>query len=294
MERRSDQSVRPAAGSLLEAAWAIAEEHFVDSSLSSKPLTAPVVIVTTPTDSNLVIPNLAAVDEDAITRAAKLYRLPDYVQPPSRFLAVRQLQRAEVTAPPFERPEGSFEARAVGNAVHALLEQLAKSIAHGDSPELLMDGIGLWLPRIETLLRSYGLSPAVAQRLIPRVRQALDATLRHPDGRWILSAHHEAASERAFISWEDERSSIRLDRIFRAGKEPLAQGNDHLWIIDFKTTQHSDVGVDEFLRQERTKYAPQMTAYARVLRKSAQPQNLRIGLYYPMLPKLVWWEHVDE
>jgi hypothetical protein len=118
--------------------------------------------------------------------------------------------------------------------------------------------------------------------------------LRHPDGLWILSAHHEAESERALISWDEERSSVRLDRIFRAGQEPLTQGEDHLWIVDFKTTQHSGEGVDDFLRRERTKYAPQMAAYARVLRNAVQPHSLRMGLYYPMLPKLVWWEHTDE
>ena len=295
LERKSDQSVRPATGSLLEAAWPIAEEHFVDSRLSSKPLTAPVVIIPTPTESNSILPSIAAADEDSITRAAKLYRLPVDFQRPRRLPTPPPVSRdAEVIAPPFERPEGSFEARALGNAVHAFLELLANRLTGGDSAELLLDEIRLWHPRIGALLRSYGLSPSAAQRVAPGVRQGLDATLRHPDGLWILSAHHEAESERAVISWDEERSSVRLDRIFRAGKEPLAQGEDHLWIIDFKTTQHPESGVDEFLRRERMKYGPQMAAYARVLRNSAQSHNLRMGLYYPMLPRLVWWEHTDE
>jgi hypothetical protein len=252
------------------------------------------VTIPPPIDRNLVIPSIAAADEDHVTRSAKLYRLPIDLQRLRQFPIAPMHLNGEVTAPPFERPEGSFEARALGNAVHAFLEVLAGRLTGSDSVELLLDEISQWYPRISALLRSYGLSPSAAQRLAPRVRQALDATLRHPEGLWILSAHKAAESEHALISWGEERSSVRLDRIFRAGKEPLVQGEDHLWIIDFKTTQHSDMGIEEFLRGEQTKYAPQMATYARVLRNSEEAGNLRMGLYYPMLLKLVWWEHADE
>jgi ATP-dependent helicase/nuclease subunit A len=32
-----------------------------------------------------------------------------------------------------------------------------------------------------------------------------------------------------------------------------------------------------------------MAAYARMMHSEAEPGQLRVGLYYPMLPKLVWW-----
>jgi ATP-dependent exoDNAse (exonuclease V) beta subunit len=297
LEKRSDQTLKPAIGSLLEAAWPIAEEHFVDRNASSKPLIAPIVTLPHPTSDNLVLPSLAAGNEEPVTRAATLYRLPiDFHPTHQQPVASRSSTHrdATVAAAPFERPEGSFEARALGNAVHAFLELLAHRLAAGNSAELLLDEIALWQPRIEALLRNYGLSPSMAQRLVPRVRQALDATLRHPEGLWVLSPHREAASERALTTWEEERSSVRLDRIFRAGEAPFVQGEEHLWIIDFKTTQHSGAGTDSFLEREREKYAPQMAAYAKVLRDSTETHTLRMGLYYPMLSKLIWWEQPNE
>ncbi len=49
---------------------------------------------------------------------------------------------------------------------------------------------------------------------------------------------------------------------FGAGATPFAEENDCLWIVDYKTTAHGGVDVEEFLAKERTKYAPQMEAYA--------------------------------
>jgi hypothetical protein len=76
---------------------------------------------------------------------------------------------------------------------------------------------------------------------------------------------------------------VRLDRVFRAGAAPLSEGSGCLWIVDYKTTTHGAEGVEEFLAKERIKYAPQMEAYARVMK------GARVGLYYPMLPRFIWW-----
>jgi ATP-dependent helicase/nuclease subunit A len=105
----------------------------------------------------------------------------------------------------------------------------------------------------------------------------------------VLGAHESAASEYALTSWAETRSSVRLDRVFRAGAEPLAAATDCLWIVDYKTTPHGSKGVEAFLAEERLKYQPQMLAYAQMMRGEAEPGKLRVGLYYPMLPRLVWW-----
>jgi hypothetical protein len=47
--------------------------------------------------------------------------------------------------------------------------------------------------------------------------------------------------------------------------------------------------MEEFLAAERLKYEPQMRAYAQMLQSISSVEKLRIGLYYPMLPKLIWW-----
>jgi hypothetical protein len=110
----------------------------------------------------------------------------------------------------------------------------------------------------------------------------------------LLGNHERAATEHSLTSWDENRTNVRLDRIFRAGPEPQLPGGDYLWIVDYKTTQHTGAGVDQFLAREKEKYAPQMRAYSRVMRDSIAESKIRLALYYPMLPKLIWWEFEPE
>ena len=207
------------------------------------------------------------------------------------------MQKAGLSATPepaasverFERPEGSFEARAFGNTIHAFLESLAAILAEGTEPEDLRARIAGWTPRISAVLRGSGLPPQAVERLTAEVKRALNTALRDPSGLWILGAKEEAFSEHALVSWEDSRSSVRLDRVFRGGAEPLAPGHDYLWIVDYKTTRHSGAGQQDFLAREREKYAPQMEAYVQTLRSGVDVSRIRLGLYYPLLPGLTWW-----
>jgi hypothetical protein len=126
------------------------------------------------------------------------------------------------------------------------------------------------------------------ERLTGRVRTALGNMLQDTEGRWVLQAQEEAASELALTSWGEQRTSVRIDRVFVAGAAPLMPGKDFLWVIDYKTSTHGREGVEEFLAGEREKYGAQMETYARVMQ--GQGLKLRLGMYYPMLPKLIWWE----
>jgi len=129
----------------------------------------------------------------------------------------------------------------------------------------------------------------MVDRLTQQVTYALEFTLKDPTGLWLVSAHEGGATEYALTAWQQQRSAIRLDRIFRAGPEPLAPGSDHLWIVDYKTTTHGPEGLDAFLAEERARYAPQLEAYATVLAQTEGEPAIRLALYYPMLSKLIWW-----
>jgi ATP-dependent exoDNAse (exonuclease V) beta subunit len=183
----------------------------------------------------------------------------------------------------FTRPEGSFEARATGNAMHTLLELLAQTLATGTAPDLQQ-----WTPRISAILRSYGLAPTRIPDSSAAILRALTRTLADPIGRWLLSPHPEASSETSFATSEGE---IRLDRAFLAGPEPFTLGSTHLWIVDFKTTAHGTGDLEQFLSQEKHKYAPQLETYGQRLAHRGLP--IRLALYYPALAKLLWWDH-DE
>jgi ATP-dependent helicase/nuclease subunit A len=280
--------VRLEHGSLLSAAWPAVEKHFARASDYEsvglpKRAAIPFLPFPAPTEDDFV----GDIAAGATARVPTLQRLPLEFMAMKRFEGKMRLPYGDMEATPaglsFERPEGSFEARAFGNAVHGFLEMLAKSLSEGADADALQSEIADWEFRITAVLRSDGLSPASVQRLIPRVVTALKNTLRDPEGLWVLRSHEDAASEFALTSWIESRSSVRLDRVFRAGDTPLAEGSGCLWIVDYKTTSHGAEGVEEFLAKERAKYAPQMEAYARVMK------GARVGLYYPMLPRFVWW-----
>jgi ATP-dependent helicase/nuclease subunit A len=212
--------------------------------------------------------------------------------PEGRFAVARRLSYGDVAVAPshFERPEGSFEARAFGNAMHAFVEMLTKRIADGVGAEKLLRELAGWTSRIAAVLRGEGLAPAVVDRLAARVKTGLGNILTDVEGLWALGPHEGATSELALTSWEERRSSVRLDRVFLGGAKPLDAGNDCLWIIDYKTATHGREGVEQFLAEERVKYGEQMEAYARMMRDRVEAGRLRAGLYYPMLARLVWWE----
>ncbi len=281
--------VNLAPGSLLGAAWPAASVRFYEDARRPQ---APANLVTMAPWEATVVADLAAGAEERV-QPAGLRRLPLSFDARARFdvrlgLKYRQAEDApEMTH--FERPEGSFAARSFGNAVHGFLDVLSTRLAAGASVETLLREVKGWLPRIETILRGDGLSPAVVKRRALEVRSALENVLQDRDGLWVLGTQAGAASEYAFTSWADQRRSYRLDRIFRAGAEPHAAGNDCLWIIDYKTSTHGREGSEDFLGREREKYGPQMEAYARAVRLDAEATEIRVGLYYPMLPRLIWW-----
>jgi ATP-dependent exoDNAse (exonuclease V) beta subunit len=280
-------------GSLLATAWPVAERHFASTSTASegtkKVFEMPLREDAVGASDDFVGDLAAAGEKDA--RPAILKRLPLSFQPEARFSAVRMLSYGDVAsdAARFERPEGSFEARAFGNAVHAFAEMLTKRFAEGASAEMLLHEVTGWTPRIAAVLRGDGLAPPIVERLAARVKTALSNTLKNAEGLWMLGPRARATSEFALTAWADKRSSVRLDRVFFGGAKPLDAGEDYLWIIDYKTAMHGREGVDEFLAGERAKYEAQMEAYARMMQDRVETGRLRVGLYYPMLARMVWW-----
>lgn len=177
--------------------------------------------------------------------------------------------------------------------MHGFLELVTKRLDTGMSAETLLREVTEWSPRIEAVLRGEGLPPPAVKREAQRVLSAIETALRDREGQWVLGARESAASEYAFTTWQERRSSFRLDRMFIAGVAPLAAGSDCLWIVDYKTATHGHgVGVDAFLAEERLKYEPQLENYARAMIADAGEKELRVALYYPMLPKLLWWKPI--
>ena len=291
-ETKKDGEISRRAGSLLEAAWPAAKSHFAEAASVPANVAKMFVRALFPAaQEDQFVGELAAAGGDE-AQPAMLQRLPLGFAPEWRFAVEGKLSYGDAAIAPahFERPEGSFEARAFGNAVHAFAEMLTKRLADGTDVDALMRDVAGWTPRIAAVLRGDGLAPAVVDRLVARVKAALGNMLKDAEGLWVLSPHEDAMSELALTSWDERRNSVRLDRVFLAGERPLDAGTDCFWIIDYKTATHGREGVDEFLAEERAKYGAQIKAYARMMRDRVEAGKLRVGLYYPMLPRLVWWE----
>jgi hypothetical protein len=117
----------------------------------------------------------------------------------------------------------------------------------------------------------------------------------------VLAPHAGAASEFALTAWQGaQATSIRVDRVFHAGAEPRValpgDGNGFLWIVDYKSGSHSASGLEDFMAEQRATYAPQLETYARVLApaQGIPEMRVRLALYYPAIPRLVWWKLVEE
>lgn len=246
-----------------------------------------------------------------------LQRLPLSFDPQARFTdaAAHRLPYTPASAlnftPIFERPEGGFGARAFGNVVHRYLQVIAARLADPvTTPEALLSELPSWEPRLDASLRGEGLPPAAAVREAGRALRALTLTLGDPTGRWILSPHAAAASEQSLtmaaavasgVANRRAATSLRIDRTFVAGASPststtglpASPAEIHapcIWIVDFKTTDPGSRSADSFAAAEIAKYAAQLEAYA-TLRRTLPDGRLpiRIGLFYPLIPRLLHW-----
>jgi ATP-dependent exoDNAse (exonuclease V) beta subunit len=191
----------------------------------------------------------------------------------------------------YVRHEGGLTSRALGVAVHALFENLARLRLNLDWAACRA-ALASSQPSIIAQIRANGLDPAQSTALAARALQiALDAT-HDPICQWILLDHPEAASE---VAWAGIVSgtvrTVRVDRIFQAGASPGSSGGACWWIIDYKTAHADALDPAAALPQLRTLFAPQLQAYAAVLRQlHGADARIHVGLYYPRMLQLDWWD----
>ncbi len=297
----------PPAGSLLRAAWPA-----VCTALEIEPAPAApeanVITMEAPSPSSPSGLALAAAGEpevDAGPPAPAPATASASRHLPLAFNFKARLQRDPASSLPypaaaslrhetgFARPDGSFAARAFGNAVHRFLDLLAQRLAAGQTPASLLEETGSWTPRLVATLRSEGLSPTQARADADRARSALAGALRDPGGVWLLSAHTAARNEVAVIAAPGSNAGgrLRADRTFFAPATPGSTIEEScLWIVDYKTAALGGRNRHLFLKEQKAKYLPQMQAYARAAAEAGQPpERIVLALYFPLLPALVQW-----
>jgi ATP-dependent helicase/nuclease subunit A len=308
---RKDGIVSARRGTLLHAAWPVAEGVF------AQPVNlAPIV---PPQASGKVLPWPAseappqrvigleiAAGAEVAARRPILRRLRADFDPRERLLAMRPESTPGMDLPiipTFQRSGGSLEVRAVGETVHAFLEEAASRVAEAMTEGVTADQaferaagrLTSTTKQMANYARSLGLSPRDAERTAGLALIALESALSSEIGRWLLYPHAGAESEFGLHTAEPDSPGvhIRMDRTFLAGGQPLAKGGSMRWIIDFKSSEHGDADRSYFGVQ-RAKYLGQMQTYAQAARSAGEKSEIMLGLYFPRMNRLVWWQDRNE
>jgi ATP-dependent helicase/nuclease subunit A len=246
----------PRAGSLLAVLWPVVGAEFA-----------------------VIGPVPAQGQAAAAPRGGPLYRAPkDWL--PS--LDIGPASALPKSVPPTLRVEtpvfdwAGETARRVGILVHAELQAMDAA----SSDEQLIRGR---VTQFERWLALHGVPPDRLQGAATRVVDALVAVHRDSRGRWILQNAREAQREYALSGRlqvgpgpsRGEVARVVIDRSF-------VDEQGVRWVIDYKTSQHSGGGVEEFLDREVERYRSQLQRYA-VLVKRLGPEPVRLGLYFPLM-----------
>lgn len=314
--RKDGSLVVPRANTLLRAAWPAAApilSHLLTqcTSADSGPfLSENESVRYQPHESKMPLALAAAAAPVANapggTGPPHVLRLPDSFDPLARFAPSHS---PRIPYPPadtlrhgiaFARPEGSFAARAFGNVVHRFLDALRERLAQGELLDNLLGALPGWERRLLTAFRSEGLPPGLCMREAARARIALQTTLQDPIGRWIMAPQTSSESEQSIFVSEGPCKALgrtlRPDRTFLAGAEPLVQGvQTHLWILDIKTAELGGRSMEAFLASEKAKYEPQMQTYARAMLATEPVDHpVVLALFYPFLPHLLYWPYTGQ
>jgi ATP-dependent exoDNAse (exonuclease V) beta subunit len=261
--------------------------------------------------SNMVEP--AMIESLAASGEGELRIVPPALKPtrvrrlPSSFRpAFAELPSAveEPTVGPgrlYERHEGGVVSRALGNAVHELFQHFAKLLTTERS-EAAQESLVRLQPRIAANVRAFGIDASQANRIAAQALEMVRRAARDPQAQWILSAHVDAASETRWTGVvAGTLRTVQVDRVFRAGPAPLStDDNSTWWIVDYKTADYKNAGdhsgqgasldPEAALPGLRREFAPQIEAYAKVLRNlHGADAAVRGGIYYPRMALLDWW-----
>jgi ATP-dependent exoDNAse (exonuclease V) beta subunit len=259
-----------------EASPQTEESHTIDSLAASA---ENVLLMPAPSDASAPTP-------------AQLRRLPQSFRPASAEFPSAADVPLTGTGRLYERHEGGLRSRALGKAVHELFERFAE-FRVTETNEIVQASLARLKPRIIANLRASGIPAAEAERIAARAFEIVSDAAGDPQAQWILAPHADAANEALWTGViAGSLRNVRVDRVFRAGQTPQSSDeNSTWWIVDYKTAHETGLDPQAALPKLRREFAPQIEAYAKVLRNlHGADSSVRGGLYYPRMKLLDWWE----
>jgi ATP-dependent exoDNAse (exonuclease V) beta subunit len=196
----------------------------------------------------------------------------------------------------YSRHEGGLISRILGSAAHEFLDRLAR-LFETLPPQQACAALPQFEPRIAATIRAAGIDRAHAGRIAAQALEIALGAAADPFGQWILAPHAESASEMRWTAViAGSLHTVQADRVFRACATPGSNANSEdgeavWWIVDYKTAHENDLDPAAALHELRSIFAPQIEAYAKVLRKlHGADARVHGGLYYPHMKLFDWWE----
>ena len=203
-----------------------------------------------------------------LRRFAADWRPP--ILPPAATWLTGAVEPAEM-GPAVEYDWSGREARAIGVAVHRLLQVISREGAAQWPPERLH----VVRPVLGALLSEAGLGSSEIEGAVQRCVTALELSLADERGRWLLDPEHAQGASEQRVSGRIEGRVVDgiVDRSF-------VDESGVLWIVDYKAGRHEGGALEAFLDREQERYRPQLERYAKLLAAPHQGP-VRLGLYFP-------------
>lgn len=206
-----------------------------------------------------------------LTRLATDWTAPRMTADPALRIFAASARVETVDAVTFDW--ASPTARHVGTVTHRWLQRIAEQgVEAWPAGRIASSRAG-----IERALRQLGVADDALDGAAARVTEALTRTLADERGRWVLSAHAEAACEvRLTGSVAGRQLDAVIDRTF-------VDADGVRWIIDYKTGGHEGGDVEAFLDREVDRYRAQLARYAELYPADLKRNALQLALYFPLL-----------
>jgi ATP-dependent exoDNAse (exonuclease V) beta subunit len=280
--------------SLLSTAWPAlqAEVQSRFAAWSQERDASEVVSLAAAGENNLI--QMALPFSPIHAKPAILRRLPfGYHAPPAPGWTVRSTSDAAGSEKRelYQRHEGGAASRALGSAVHALFEELARLLVtlDVDAARSALAAAGTW---IAAQIQAVGISRQEAQRIGNQALAIASRGSQDAVAAWILAPRASALTEARWTGLiGSSLHTVQVDRVFRAGATPGSEGEDTWWIVDYKTAYEKRADTEQALRDLREIFAPQLHIYAAVLRNlHGTDARVNAGLYYPRMMCFDWWE----
>jgi len=168
----------------------------------------------------------------------------------------------------------------VGTLVHRLLYEIGVSGIETWSQKRFLNSKA----HFEKALRQLGVSHDDMRVALDRVCLAIENALTDQRGRWILERHRADGFEFEVVS--KGNIGVRRYVIDRTFLDESSQR----WIIDYKT---SEVGafssIESFMSAEKEKYQSQLENYGKLISDCFKGEQVRFGLYFPLVPCFLEW-----